>query len=349
MSTAEHHEKLSAPFPYYGGKSRVAPIIWQALGDPSLYIEPFIGSAAALLGRPLAADFPGSRMEIINDADAFVANLWRSIKHDPAAVARRCDHPLSELDMLARHRRLCDHKRKRRLVERMGLDNEYFDAVAAGDWLYCKSAWLGSGICGGEWFGPNDPRNRGTCINNTKMPQLNVNGTFARNRRQHLRQILEALAARVRHVSIACGDWSRVFFPSLIQKHSCGIFLDPPYDHSTGRDKSLYRIEMADTSDVGAFCLRHARKRNVRIVLAGLEGEYDLPGWRVIPWSRNRGFARGETINSRHKERLWLSPHCLPVEAAPHRHTKGSNWKPRATSGSKPVRKPREQRSTRLK
>ena len=26
---------LSAPFPYFGGKRRAAPRIWQALGDPS--------------------------------------------------------------------------------------------------------------------------------------------------------------------------------------------------------------------------------------------------------------------------------------------------------------------------
>lgn len=341
MSSTPQNEKLSAPFPYYGGKSRVAPLIWQALGDPALYIEPFIGSAAALLGRPLAADFPGNRLEIINDADAFVANLWRSIKHDPAAVARRCDHPLSELDMLARHRRLCDPKRKRRLVDRMGLDNEHFDAVTGGDWLYCKGGWIGGGICEGEWFGPNDPRNRGTCISNTKIPQLSPNGIFARSRRQHVQQIIDALAARLRHVSITFGDWSRIFFPSLIKRNGCGIFLDPPYDHSTGRDKTIYRIEMADTSDVAAFCRHHGRKRNMRIVLAGLDGEYDLPGWRIIPWSAGHCFQRDESGGNRHRERLWLSPHCLPVDAAPHRHTKGARWQPRAASKQRSRSTPR--------
>ena len=43
---------LRAPFPYFGGKRRAAPIIWAALGDPGGYVEPFAGSAAVLLARP---------------------------------------------------------------------------------------------------------------------------------------------------------------------------------------------------------------------------------------------------------------------------------------------------------
>lgn len=252
-------------------------------------------------------------------------------------------------DMLARHRRLCDHKRKRRLVERMGLDAEYFDAVAAGDWLYCKSAWIGGGICEAEWFGPGDERNRGTCISGGKIPQLNVNGIFARSRRQAVTKIIAALSDRLRHLSITCGDWSRIFFPSLMQKHRCGIFLDPPYAHSTGRDKTLYRIEMESTDGVAEFCRRHGKKKNVRIVLAGLDGEYDLPGWRVIPWSASHCFGRDEKSGKRHLERLWISPHCQPVDVAdaPHRHTKGARWRPRSKPGSKPVRRHRERSSSR--
>lgn len=333
MPSAKHHdgEQLSAPFPYFGGKRRVAATIWQALGDPSLYIEPFIGSAAALLGRPLSSDFPAGRMEIVNDADAFVANLWRAIRHKPAAVARRCGLPLSELDMLARHRRLCAPRRKRRLVDRVGLDPEFLDAVAAGDWLYCKSAWIGGGLCEGQWHGPGDDRNRGSCVNGSKLPELNVGGIFARSRRQRIGEIIASLAARLRHVSIACGDWSRVFYPSLLAKHRCGIFLDPPYDLSTGRSNHLYRVEKSSTEDVAEFCRRHGRRRNVRIVLAGLEGEYDLPGWRVIRWSAGHCFRSESTIRNRHRERRWLSPHCQPVESGgkPHRHTRDARWRPR--------------------
>lgn len=34
---------LKAPFPYFGGKRRVAELVWSRLGDPINYIEPFAG------------------------------------------------------------------------------------------------------------------------------------------------------------------------------------------------------------------------------------------------------------------------------------------------------------------
>ena len=45
-------DRLTAPFPYFGGKAKVADIVWQALGDVNAYIEPFFGSGAVLLNRP---------------------------------------------------------------------------------------------------------------------------------------------------------------------------------------------------------------------------------------------------------------------------------------------------------
>lgn len=43
---------LKAPFPWFGGKSRVASIVWERFGDVPNYVEPFFGSGAVLLGRP---------------------------------------------------------------------------------------------------------------------------------------------------------------------------------------------------------------------------------------------------------------------------------------------------------
>lgn len=41
------------PFPYFGGSSPVASVIWEALGaDVQNYVEPFFGSGAVLFLRP---------------------------------------------------------------------------------------------------------------------------------------------------------------------------------------------------------------------------------------------------------------------------------------------------------
>ena len=62
------------PFPYFGGKSPVADLVWDALGDVPNYVEPFFGSGAVLFLRPGGA----GHIETVNDADGFVANFWQA-------------------------------------------------------------------------------------------------------------------------------------------------------------------------------------------------------------------------------------------------------------------------------
>lgn len=53
---------MKAPFPWFGGKSRAAPLMLERLGNVPNYVEPFAGSLAVLLNRP---EGPG-RNETIN-------------------------------------------------------------------------------------------------------------------------------------------------------------------------------------------------------------------------------------------------------------------------------------------
>jgi len=305
----------SAPFPYFGGKGRVAGPVWEALGDPDLYIEPFVGSAAVLLARP---DDGPQRREIVNDADGFVSNFWRAVKRAPDRVADAADWPANEIDLLARHRWLCSSRRKRRFIERMQLDARYCCPRTAGYWAWAMSSWIGAGCCDSEWFGPGDPRNRGAACAATKKPNLMFQGLQSTGRRDNRRDVILALAARLRNATVLCGDWTRCFQRSQFTgRQTIGIFLDPPYAHSTGRDTGCYRSEKAENPDVERFCRELGGRAGTRIVLAGYDGEYRLPGWGVLAWSRPRtyafqlpGSARRET-----RERLWLSPHCIPVDA----------------------------------
>ena len=79
---------LKAPFPYFGGKSTVADVVWRHFGSPKTYVEPFCGSAAVLLARPGRGNFG---REIVNDYDGNIANFWRAVKYDPAGVAEFCE------------------------------------------------------------------------------------------------------------------------------------------------------------------------------------------------------------------------------------------------------------------
>jgi hypothetical protein len=68
-------KELKAPFPWFGGKSRVADIVWDRFGDVPNYVEPFFGSGAVLLGRPHAQG-----TETVNDLDCMLANFWRALR-----------------------------------------------------------------------------------------------------------------------------------------------------------------------------------------------------------------------------------------------------------------------------
>lgn len=88
---------MKPAWPYFGAKTCAAETIWRLLGNPSLYIEPFCGTCAALLGRP--GWRPGiRRSEIVNDADGLLVNTLRAIRYRPSIVV--CgyagDHPALE-------------------------------------------------------------------------------------------------------------------------------------------------------------------------------------------------------------------------------------------------------------
>ena len=138
---------LKAPFPWFGGKSKVADLVWSRLGDVRNYIEPFAGSVAVLLRRP--ADHTG-KVETINDASHFIANFWRAVQHDPAEVAKHADWPVSEADLHARHRWLMQSDAAAEFVTRMSHDPDAFDAKIAGWWVWGQCCWIGGGWCSGH-------------------------------------------------------------------------------------------------------------------------------------------------------------------------------------------------------
>ena len=254
---------LRAPFPWFGGKSRVAHIVWDRFGDVPNYVEPFAGSLAVLLARP---DAP--RVETVNDRDAYLSNFWRATQGDPEAVAHWADWPVSEPDLHARHRWLVDQSGFR---ERMLTDPDFYDAKIAGWWVWGISQWIGSGWCSRpEWTGrasagtargihtdryrqrPNveaggvhgkRPRiGRGGRGVTRQLPCLSGDsGASGRGVHRKLPSIgakrdaliawFEGLADRLRGVRVCCGDWKRVLGPSpTVLVGTTAVFLDPPYD-----------------------------------------------------------------------------------------------------------------------
>jgi hypothetical protein len=146
------------PFPWFGGKTDAAPIIWEALGDCEHYVEPFAGSLAVLMRRPHECNRT-YYSETVNDIDGLLVNAWRSLQWSPDATAEAASWPVSEADLMARHIALVKWREERQLEHLMG-DPAFHDPVMAGWWMWGQSCWIGSGWCAGTgaWWADDSGR-----------------------------------------------------------------------------------------------------------------------------------------------------------------------------------------------
>ena len=289
---------LKAPFPYFGGKSRIAGEVWQRFGKPSNYVEPFFGSGAVLLSCPT----PG-HTETVNDADGLLCNFWRALQADPDAVAQHADYPVSELDLHARHRWLVNQRAD---VERLLSDPEWFDAKAAGWWVWGKSTAIGN-----HW----ERQYTGA------MPDLgSPNGQGIHSDRvRNQKQYLHLLAERLRSVRILCGDFARVLGHSVTTKHGLtAVFLDPPYDLT--ERAAVYAVETDAAHRAREWALANGNNPLLRIALCGYDSIEMPAGWQLLRWKAAGGYGSqgdGRGRANAGREVVWFSPACLnPAELA---------------------------------
>jgi DNA adenine methylase len=279
---------LRAPFPWFGGKSRVSDLVWDRFGCVPNYVEPFFGSGAVLLNRTTK---PG--IETVNDMDCMVANFWRALQNDPDAVAASADNPVNEADQHARHLWLCSQEEFR---ERMKTEPDFYDTKIAGYWVWGQCIWIGSGWCSaqlphlgnaGKGVNRQLPHlgDAGTGVHrklphlgnagkgvNRQLPHLGDAGTGVHRKRPHLGnagtgvecvsdptsgtrerafliEYMRELAERLRRVRVCCGDWSRICGPSpTVKLGITGVFLDPPYADEADRQEDLYATDSGDVA-----------------------------------------------------------------------------------------------------
>ncbi len=310
--------ELKAPFPYFGGKSRVADVVWERLGDVYNYVEPFCGSLAVLLQRP---GHHVRRCETVNDKNHFIANFWRAVKSDPEGVAEWADWPVNESDLHPRHVWLVTEGAER--IAKINDDPFLYDSQVAGWWLWGQCIWIGRGWCVQKNSHQKQLPHLGTSGHgvNRQLPHLGEQGrginrnTGRMTRREYILDQMTRIAERIRDVRVCCGDWKRVVTRGALDHGSIvGIFLDPPYSFATGRDKGCYAFEMPDTSEVFEWAVEHGDDPRLRIALCGYEGEYEMPDtWSVHKWKAGASYKthRGDQTGNRHRERIWFSPHCL--------------------------------------
>jgi DNA adenine methylase len=293
----DYEESLKVPFPYFGGKSQVAAIVWEVLGACDHYLEPFFGSGAVLMARK---NWRGLT-ETVCDKDGFVANVWRAIQFDPEGVSKWCDWPVNHNDLIARGRYLKEHAAS--LAEKLNADPDYYDSKIAGFWIWGESARIGNSKF------------------DESLPHLNDKGQgIHRTAIVSIKEYIQALSDRLRKVRVAWGDWTKICGGNWQDSNwqSVGYFFDPPYS-VTDRMKCYTHDSVTVAQDVQKWVLEHGVKKNWRIVLAGYFEEHQAllaHGWHAYRWKANGGYSNisGKRNENALKETLFLSPHCLNIE-----------------------------------
>jgi site-specific DNA-adenine methylase len=331
-------ESYKSPFPWFGGKSKAADLIWSRLGsDVKNYCEPFLGSAAVFLRRP--KEFSG--WITLNDFDGLLVNFCRSVSKYPAETAQAAAQPVFEADEHARHLALVT--RKADLIGRLMADIDYCEPELAGWWAWGACVWIGSGWCSGKgpWVAVKDSEgypvlrkgDNGKGVNR-QLPHLGNNGkgvnrqlvridsgvgcirnslgngSIAGTEKRQQESIIEwfqLLRDNFRNARVACGDWQRVYSPETVTRNGiAGVLLDPPYSQT----RAVYAEDSSTIAhDVRAWCVANGDNPKLRIALCGHDTEHNElegMGWSVETWAKGGGYQGADD-----RERIWFSPHCV--------------------------------------
>lgn len=347
---------LAAPFPWFGGKRRVAPEVWKRLGNPLNFVEPFAGSLAVLLARPDSHQW-WERTESVSDADGFVSNFFRAIAADPQGVARHASWPVNEVDLTARHVWLVQNRQE--LTGQLMADPDFYDVRAAGWWVWGICAWVGGDWCtgvgpftgtgetslsqGGSAPGvyrkipmiagghggkgvhrPRDVAGVVQSMHGGQVPDLvgSAEGTLAAD--------FAVLANRLRRVRVTCGNWDRVLGNAATppKGHVTGVLLDPPYDPSERRG-DLYGVgdrpeDLPVHVAARTWALERTNDDRFRIAYCSYSTDdedalFVAAGWAPYRWSASGGYslrANNRARTNRDREIVWFSPSCVNPDDA---------------------------------
>ena len=316
-------DALKAPFPWFGGKRNVAPLVWSRLGQPKHYIEPFAGSLALLLAAPKPAS-----LEVVGDVNGYIANFWRAVVHQPDEVARWADYPVIHIDLGARHVWIVE--RGKTIGDDLQDPDWPGDAKLAGWWLWGQCAWIGNGwgrspgrlpaappyTVGNAGHGIQargkvpiitEPGRSITAVSARVEPSGEMHTSCGDTSLAWLRRI----KSRTERVRVIHGDWMRTVNMHFgrLNGGTVALALDPPY-------LAFGDIYSQRGTVVARECEEWAREEGkhprTRIALFGHVGDYDLPGWECVQWQRVRN-TMGST-KTRNSEAIWFSPSCLKPE-----------------------------------
>lgn len=230
---------MKAPFPYYGGKTRIAPWIAGHLPEHRVYVEPFCGSGAVLFAKPESA------FEIINDVDGNVVNFFKTLRDEPDELKRICTatpYSREEYATCNMHEDgITEVERARRFFV---LATQSFNGAGPAA---SRSSWA---------------------------PSIRQGGSKAHAIRRMVDR-LDDVADRLRNVTVECRSYEWVI--DRYDSPDAAIYVDPPYLGSTRG--SLVLSGGKRIRDYAHDMTTEEEHRELAALLHGCEGAVVLSGY----------------------------------------------------------------------
>lgn len=238
--------KIRGIAPWFGAKRQLASRIVAALGPHNNYLEPFCGSLAVLMAKPVSR-------ETANDLHGDLINLARVLKHEDSALKLYAD-----LSRIVVHEAMFHeaYDRYRRLWSRIPVSAEFQDVGRAVDFMVCS--WLGRNGMSGTPI-----TNNRFCVRHT------ANGGSPTTRWSSVVESIPAWHMRLRNVTMLNRDAFELLEKFEDDTNAC-IYVDPPY---IAKGKGTRYVHDFEPSDHERLVKLLRRFRHTHIVVS----YYDHP------------------------------------------------------------------------
>ncbi|RUI59380.1 DNA adenine methylase [Pseudomonas aeruginosa] len=245
---------MSTPIvPWMGGKRRMAKHILPEFPEHECYVEPFCGGAAIFFMKE------PSKVEVINDFDGEVVNLYRVVAH--------------HLEELVRHFKWSLVSRKMFEWANMQIPQTLTDIQRAARFFYLQQLCFGAKPTG---------RTFGTAA--TTPPKLNL---------LRIEEKLSEAHLRLARTTIEHLDWQACI--RRYDREQTLFYLDPPYWQTSGYASGVFPLEqyhaMADLARTvkGRMVISINDHPDIRKVFAGLR-------LKAVPFRHTVGGAQGKEV-----------------------------------------------------
>ena len=284
MKRKPFNEKILIPFAYYGGKASHLKNILPFVPKHDAYLEPFAGSLAVLLNKPV------SKIEIVNDLDYLIFNFFKVLRDHKEDLLQKLEYTLYS-------------KNEFQLAVSVTKDSSLWSKVDQIELARCTYCIITMAI-------QTSVRSSGSSSNFAMVYKIKAGtGRFLQHKVK-IERDLSLISKRLRSVAIENKDAIDLLEKILSHDDAWRYFIycDPPYIISSMKSNSTYRIDSSKEEWHEKFLCSIIDKK-AKIMVSGYESDlYNdiLAGWNKAHWHAQSRAGSNKKLTNR-IECLWMN------------------------------------------